>query len=78
MPKKRIRWRDLAERVFWTFVTGAGTQAFGSAVLDIDEWKSAVLAGVNALGSMLLVVGRQRLAALPDPGAGLPGFPTKE
>lgn len=87
-----IRARDLAERVFWTFVAAFLTSLLGAQALlaviehvadvsiDVSALGAAVIAaafaGLTAAGNVLLVIARWRLSVLPDPGAGLPGLPT--
>ena len=87
-----IRARDLAERIWWTFVSaflGSLIAApfllgvIGAAAntnLDISAIGaatiSAAFAGFTAAANVLLVIARWRLSILPDPGAGLPGLPT--
>lgn len=63
-----------AERLVWTFVAAALTNVTGAALLDLDVWKAALLAGINAAVTFVLLVARQRLDSLPDPGDGLPGW----
>lgn len=66
------RWRDLAERVFWTAVS-AGLAAIPVVIADLDPlWAPVLTAAIN----YLTVLVRQRLDALPSPGEGLPGLPT--
>lgn len=70
--------RDLAERLFWTVVAAALTNLGSVGLLDVAAWKAAALAAINGAVTFLLVVARQRLAVLPDPGAGLPGLPADD
>ncbi len=86
-----IRARDLAERVFWTFVAAFLGSLVGAPLvlqvlegladvsIDISALQailvSATFAGVTAAANVLLVIARWRLSVLPDPGAGLPGLP---
>lgn len=88
-----IRTRDLAERVFWTFVAAFLTSLLGAqallavieAVADVSidvtalgaATIAAAFAGLTAAGNVLLVIARWRLSVLPDPGAGLPGLPAR-
>lgn len=87
-----IRARDLAERVFWSFVSGfLGSLLATPVMLDVIENVakveidvttmgavviSAAFAGFTAAANAVLVVARWRLSVLPDPGEGLPGLPT--
>ena len=64
------------EKLFWTFVAAVLTNLGSAAILDLDVWKAAVLSGVNAATTFVLLVARYRLAVLPDPGHGLPGLPS--
>jgi len=64
------------ERIFWTFVAAALTNVGGAVLLDLEVWKAAALSGVNAVLTFVLLIARQRLAILPDPGDGLPGLPS--
>lgn len=64
-----IRARDIAERVFWTFVVGALANLVGVTLLDVALWKGAVMAGLTAVINAILAIGRWRLSILPDPGA---------
>ena len=69
--------RDLAERVFWTFLVAAvGNTAFAN-LFDVDQLKAAGMAGTTAVGTAIVVYGRKRLKVLPDPGDGLPGLPVE-
>ena len=70
--------RDLAERLFWTFVAAFLGTLTGSAVLDLglDALQVAALAGLGAVANAVLVIARWRLSVLPNPGEGLPGLPT--
>lgn len=68
--------RDTIERLFWSIVAAALTNLGSVGVLGIEAWKGALLAAINGAVTFLLVVARARLAALPDPGEGLPGLPT--
>lgn len=65
----KIRTKDVTERVFWTFVVGALSNLLGVTLLDIELWKAAVLAGLSAVLTYMLALGRWRLSVLPDPGA---------
>lgn len=65
----KVRTRDIAERVFWTFVVGALANLVGVTLLDVDLWKGAVMAGLAAVINAILAIGRWRLSILPDPGA---------
>lgn len=69
--------RDLAERLFWTFVSAFGGALTGSALLglDVDALQAAAVAGLGALINAVLVIARWRLSVLPNPGEGLPGVP---
>lgn len=70
--------RDTLERLFWTVVAAALTNLGSVGILDIVAWKAAALAGINGAVTFVLVVARQRLAVLPNPGDGLPGLPTDD
>lgn len=87
-----IRARDLAERVFWTFVSGFIGSLLGAPVvleviesvadvtIDVSAVQAALIsatfAGVTAAANVILIIARWRLSVLPNPGAGLPGLPT--
>lgn len=89
-----IRARDLAERVFWSFVSGfLGSFLASPLVLQVIEEVagvelsvtvlgslaiSATFAGLTAAANVVLVIARWRLSVLPDPGAGLPGLTTND
>lgn len=89
-----IRARDLAERVFWSFVSGFLGSLLGvPLVLDVIEnvahtqidvstsgamLISATFAGLTAAANVVLVIARWRLSVLPNPGDGLPGLPTTD
>lgn len=64
----KVKWTDLVERVIWSFVAAALTNIAGAAVLGVDVWKAAALAGLTAAVSAVLVIARWRLSVLPDPG----------
>lgn len=64
------------ERIVWTFIAAALTNIGGAVLLDLDAWKAAALAGINAVVTYVLLIARTRLAVLPDPGEGLPGLPS--
>lgn len=68
--------RDTLERLFWTFIAGALGAVIGAPLLDIELWQAAAIAGLGDVFGLVLIIARRRLAALPDPGAGLPGLPT--
>lgn len=70
--------RDTLERLFWTVVAAALTNLGSVGLLGIEAWKAAALAGINGAVTFVLVIARQRLAVLPNPGEGLPGLPTDE
>lgn len=87
-----IRARDLAERVFWSFISGfIGSLVGAPVVVDVIEkvadvnidisaaqamLVSATFAGLTAAANVILVIARWRLSVLPNPGDGLPGLPT--
>lgn len=87
-----IRARDLAERLFWTFVAAFLSSLLGAPVvvdvleavadvsIDISAGQaalvSATFAGLTAAGNFILLIARWRLTVLPNPGDGLPGLPT--
>lgn len=70
--------RDTLERLVWTFVAGALGAVVGTAVIDIDLWQAAAVAGLGDVASLVLIIARTRLSVLPNPGAGLPGLPTED
>lgn len=73
-----MKFRDVAERLFWTLVA-AFLGALGvSDVLDISALDAALSATAAAGVNFLLLVARARLAVLPNPGEGLPGLPTDD
>lgn len=72
--------RDLAERLVWTVVAAFGGGLVGSGIdwpISLDAWDAARLAALTAGINFVLIVARQRLAVLPDPGQGLPGLPVE-
>ena len=70
----RIGWRDLAERLVWTFVAAATGALAGAPLFDLEPWQAAALAGCAAVVDFVLLVARWRLRVLPSPGEGLPGL----
>lgn len=68
--------RDTLERLFWTAASAVGSSVIGAALLEMNTWKTAALAGITAGINFITIVARRRLETLPDPGAGLPGLPT--
>lgn len=64
-----IRTRDIAERVFWTFIVAALANLVGVTFLDVEIWKGAAMAGLSAVINIVVAIGRWRLSILPDPGA---------
>lgn len=70
--------RDTAERLLWTVIAafGGGLIAGGIDLIHVSTLEAAGVAGLTAGVNFVLLVARKRLAALPDPGAGLPGLPT--
>lgn len=73
-----MRFRDLAERVFWTGLSAFLGVLSGNALLswDVGVLEAALAAGLGGVVNAILVIGRWRLSVLPDPGEGLPGLPT--
>lgn len=48
--------KDLAERVIWTFLLAAGGVAFAAGpanMLDLEVWKTILIAGITAVGSLV-------------------------
>lgn len=82
------KWRDGLERAFWTGVAAAlGSLPLGvvlDALMtdDMDNAKRAVFSaattGIVTTVNALSVLMRHRIAALPNPGEGLPGLPTDQ
>ncbi len=69
--------RDTLERLWWTLLAAfLGALGVGD-LLDISTLDAAVTAAAAAGVNFLLIVARARLAVLPDPGAGLPGLPSR-
>ena len=68
-------YRDLAERLFWTFVAAAGGALAGAALFGWAPWEAAATAGFASVVNALTIFARHRLTVLPDPGNGLPGLP---
>lgn len=62
------------ERIVWTFINAAIVNLGSAALLDVDAWKGAALAGGTAVLTYLSLIARTRLSVLPDPGDGLPGL----
>lgn len=75
---RTISLRDLAERLVWTAVVAVLTNVAGAALLDVSAWQAAGLSGIAAAIQVVVLYGRQRLAALPNPGDGLPGLPAQQ
>jgi hypothetical protein len=87
-----MKLRDMLERLVWTFLETFLATLIGSPVvsavvastsgveLTLSPLGAAALAGTVAglasVATVLLVYARARLAALPNPGFGLPGLPT--
>lgn len=69
--------RDTAERLFWTVVAAFIGNLLAGAVFDVDVVMAAGMAAFTAGANFILLVARARLAALPDPGNGLPGLEVK-
>lgn len=66
-------WRDTAERLFWTALSGA-VATVPSILTDLPYWWAPILLpGVNWVSIKL----RQN-SPLPSPGDGLPALPTPE
>lgn len=71
-----VQWRDIAERIFWTFIAGflgaltapPLAQAIGMD-LSMTAVESAFVAGVASVATFLLALARWRLSVLPDPGS---------
>lgn len=71
--------RDTIERLFWTVLAAfLGALAAGPVLsLDLTAIEAAGVAALGAGINFVLLIARTRLAALPDPGAGLPGLPVE-
>lgn len=67
--------RDTLERMFWTVVSAVCSSAVVAGLTDVEVWIAAAIAGGTAAINFVSIVARARLAALPDPGAGLPLLP---
>lgn len=70
---QKMNWRDFAERQLWTFVASAGASLAGVSLLGVEAWQGAALVGLTAVVQSVTVVGRTRLAVLPNPGRGFGG-----
>lgn len=66
--------RDTLERLLWTVVSAFTGLMVVSGVLDISALDAAVGAAATAGLNFISLVARARLAVLPSPGEGLPGF----
>lgn len=81
--QQKTKLSDLLERVFWTaasVILGMIPAAVGEIVLDLDLAGGVIAAitiGSTAAANGLLVVVRWKLDILPNPGDGLPGYPTE-
>lgn len=69
--------RDTLERLFWTVLS-----AFGGALLlvdavDLEAVQAAAIVGATAGINFVTILARAKIAALPNPGDGLPGLPTQ-
>lgn len=70
--------RDTLERLVWTVVAASGGALLAGPIVGVSAWQGAALVGLTAAINFVTIVGRARLAVLPDPGAGLPGLPADE
>lgn len=68
--------RDTFERLVWTFIAAAGGALVAPELFDVNisALQAAGIAGLAAVVNAVTVIARSRLAVLPDPGNGLPGF----
>ena len=70
--------RDTAERLLWTVVAAFLGGLSVGGVLDISTTDAALAAAATAGVNFVLLIARQRLDVLPEPGDGLPGLPTDD
>lgn len=70
--------RDTLERLFWTVIAAMGGALIAPEILsvNISTLEAAAIAGLSAAVNFVTLVAREKLAVVPDPGAGLPGLPT--
>lgn len=59
-----MNWRDVAERVIWTFVQAATSALAMGPWLKIEAWEAALLAGGAAVLSLIKNVAKSRLDQL--------------
>lgn len=64
----KANWRTCIEWLLWTFVAAVTSNLAGAAVIGVDAWKAAALAGLAALVGGVLAIARWRLSVLPNPG----------
>ena len=71
--------KDYAERLVWTVVADMVGALIAPEVfsVNITTLEAAGIAGLSAAVNFVTLLARQRLAVLPDPGAGLPGLPVE-
>lgn len=65
------QWRDIGERLAWTFIAAFVGQLVGVAALNLDVTaiQSAAVAGLGAVATGILGIARWRLSVLPDPAS---------
>lgn len=64
--------QDTLERLVWTVVAAGGGSLIAGPLLGVSSWQAAGVAALSAGVNFLTLLARTRLAALPDPGSGLP------
>lgn len=72
-----MKLRDTAERLFWTVVAAVTAGLVAGPVVDVSVWQGAVMTALTAAANFVSILARSRLAALPEPGEGLPGLPVE-
>ncbi len=68
-----VNYRDTLERLVWTLLA-AGLGVLAETQLDAGIWWVPLFA---AAVNWLTLLARKKVAALPNPGAGLPGLPVE-
>lgn len=67
--------RDFLERTFWTALSAALSAVTAATLFQQDTLQAAGVAALTVVINAVTIFARNRAAALPDPGNGLPGLP---
>lgn len=66
-----MNWKDTLERLLWTTVSAVTVAIVAAGPFDAVTWREAALAAAGTtFVNWLTIVARERLAVLPNPGAG--------